>query len=220
MEKRDFIGKEDFTFDEFAELVRVLRAPDGCPWDRAQTHRSIRNNFIEETYEAVEGIDRDDPSILREELGDVMLQVLLHAAMEEESGNFSIGDVINDICRKLVFRHPHVFADRLANNEEEALDSWDERKKKEKGQKDALQSVASVSRALPSLMRAQKLYKKAKKGGLIPPRDGDDSANVSSVGQALFDLCALCSENGLEAEQILYDFNEKFIADLAKNDEK
>ena len=214
MEKKDFLTKEEFSFDDFAELVRFLRAPDGCPWDREQTHKSIRANFIEETYEAVEGIDREDPKILREELGDVMLQVLLHAVMEEEAGNFTVRDVINDICRKLVFRHPHVFGDRTAGNADEAIANWDELKKKEKGQKDALQSIRSVSPALPSLMRAEKLYKKAKKNGLIPSCAADETADAAGTGEKLFDLCALCAENGWDAEQILYEQNERFISSL------
>ena len=143
--------------------MKYLRAPEGCPWDKVQTHESIRANLIEETYEVVEAIDNKDDRLLKEELGDLLLQVVFHSEMAEEEGAFGIDDVINDICRKLIVRHPHVFADVKAENSEEALKSWDDAKMKTKSQKKQSEAMESVSKALPALMRAEKIQQKAAK---------------------------------------------------------
>ena len=144
--------------------MRLLRAPGGCPWDREQTHRSVRANFIEETYEAVEAIDTDNAQLLEEELGDVLLQVVLHARMEEEAGRFSFADVVNGVARKLVLRHPHVFGDVTVSDTGQVLDNWDAIKKQSKNQQTTAEVLKSVSPALPALMRSDKLQKKAEKG--------------------------------------------------------
>ena len=107
----DFQYKESYDINDLREIVRILRAPGGCPWDAEQTHTSIRRNFLEEAYEAVEAIDEGSPEHLQEELGDVLLQVVLHARMEEEAGNFDLNGVADGICKKLIYRHPHVFGD-------------------------------------------------------------------------------------------------------------
>lgn len=148
--------KDKYSFDDLVEIVKILRAPGGCPWDREQTHRSIRSNFIEETYEAVEAIDNDNKTLLKEELGDVLLQVALHCEMEREEQCFDIGDVCDGICRKLIVRHPHVFGDRSADDAVQALSHWDDIKMKTKSQLTYTESMRSVSRALPALMRSEK----------------------------------------------------------------
>lgn len=153
----DFEIKDRYDIDDLIQLVTVLRAPGGCPWDREQTHQSIKKNFIEETYEVVEAINKNDAESLKEELGDILLQVALHAEMERERGSFDFNDVANDICQKLVIRHPHVFGDVVANNEKEALDSWDAIKLKTKGMKKQSESMLKVPREFPALMRAQKI---------------------------------------------------------------
>ena len=121
----NFTEKENYNFNDLVEIVKILRAPDGCPWDREQTHKSIRSNFIEETYEAVEAIDTDDLDLLKEELGDVLLQVALHAEIESEQGTFDINDVCDGICKKLIIRHPHVFGDVNADTTEKVLKNSD-----------------------------------------------------------------------------------------------
>lgn len=161
----DFEIKDRYDIDDLIQLVTVLRAPGGCPWDREQTHQSIKKNFIEETYEVVEAINKNDAESLKEELGDILLQVALHAEMERERGSFDFNDVANDICQKLVIRHPHVFGDVVANNEKEALDSWDAIKLKAKGMKKQSESMLKVPREFPALMRAQKIQSKAAKAG-------------------------------------------------------
>ena len=164
-----FLTKTRYDFADLCTIMKLLRAPGGCPWDREQTHRSIRKNLIEETYEVVEAIDNDDSVLLREELGDLMLQVVFHARMAEEEGAFDIGDVCDEICRKLIVRHPHIFSDVTASTSGEVLDNWDKIKRATKKQKSTTESMQSVSRALPSLMRAYKLGEKAAKTGFDFP---------------------------------------------------
>lgn len=162
---KEFVLKDKYNIDDLVAIIKVLRAPGGCPWDREQTHESIKKNFIEETYEVVEAINKQSTDMLREELGDVLLQIVLHSEMESENGNFSFDDVVNDIVQKLVVRHPHVFGEVVANNTAEALNSWDAVKLKTKGQKNQTGSMLSVPRELPALMRAQKIQHKAAKIG-------------------------------------------------------
>ena len=161
----EFVLKDKYNMDDLVAIIKVLRAPGGCPWDREQTHESIKKNFIEETYEVVEAINKQSTDMLREELGDVLLQIVLHSEMESENGNFTFDDVANDIVQKLVVRHPHVFGEVVANNTAEALNSWDAVKLKTKGQKNQTESMLSVPRELPALMRAQKIQHKAAKIG-------------------------------------------------------
>lgn len=162
---KEFVLKDKYNIDDLVAIIKVLRAPGGCPWDREQTHESIKKNFIEETYEVVEAINKQSTDMLLEELGDVLLQIVLHSEMESENGNFSFDDVVNDIVQKLVVRHPHVFGEVAANNTAEALNSWDAVKLKTKGQKNQTESMLSVPRELPALMRAQKIQHKAAKIG-------------------------------------------------------
>ena len=162
---KEFVLKDKYNIDDLVAIIKVLRAPGGCPWDREQTHESIKKNFIEETYEVVEAINKQSTDMLREELGDVLLQIVLHSEMESENDNFSFDDVVNDIVQKLVVRHPHVFGEVVANNTAEALNSWDAVKLKTKGQKNQTESMLSVPRELPALMRAQKIQHKAAKIG-------------------------------------------------------
>ena len=124
----DFERKDVYTTDDLLKIMEILRSPEGCPWDRAQTHKSVRANFIEETYEAIEAIDTEDRELLKEELGDVLLQVVLHSQMEKEAGSFTFEEVVDGVAQKLVYRHPHVFGDVNASNEAEALKSWDDAK--------------------------------------------------------------------------------------------
>lgn len=161
----DFEFKDKYNIDDLISIVTLLRAPDGCPWDREQTHESIKKNFIEETYEVIEAINKNSTDGLKEELGDILLQVALHCEMEREKGSFDFDDVCDDICKKLVVRHPHVFGDVVANNTEEALSSWDAVKQSIKGIKQQSEAMDSIPLELPALMRAQKVQSKASKVG-------------------------------------------------------
>ncbi len=156
---------EKCGMDDLLKIVELLRSPEGCPWDMAQTHQSIRANMLEEAYEAADAIDQGDMDNLKEELGDVLLQVVFHASMARQAGCFTFEDVVDGICKKLVYRHPHVFGGAEARDGAEALSVWDAQKRAEKGQSTAGDALDSVARALPALTRAAKLQSKAAKAG-------------------------------------------------------
>ncbi len=161
----NFNFKDKYGFEDLCRIMTVLRSPGGCPWDREQTHASIKKSFIEETYEVIEAINKDDKTLLCEELGDVLLQVVFHAEMEREVGSFNIDDVCDGICKKLIERHPHVFACESAETSKDVLEKWDVIKRRTKGQETQGASMQAVPIELPALMRAQKLQSKAKKAG-------------------------------------------------------
>ena len=161
----DFQQKDKYEFEDLLRIMEILRAPDGCMWDREQDHQSIRRNFIEETYEVCEAIDEQDAEHLKEELGDVLLQVVFHTQMEKEKGVFDIGDVADGVCKKLIFRHPHIFGSVEVGSSEEILRNWDALKRVEKHQETDTAALDSVARSLPGLIRAEKLQKKAAKVG-------------------------------------------------------
>lgn len=161
----DFTQKAQYTVEDLRRIVALLRAPGGCPWDGAQTHESIRRNFIEEAYEVAEAIDEQSPAHLKEELGDVLLQVVFHASLEEDAGRFNLDDVADGICKKLIFRHPHVFGTAAADTSEEVLVNWEALKRQEKGQQTTADAMDAVARSLPALWRADKLQSKAAKAG-------------------------------------------------------
>ena len=198
-----YAASERMTAADLRMITALLRSPDGCPWDREQTHESVRENFIEETYEVVEAIDNRDPVLLCKELGDVLLQVMFHARMEEERGSFTFDDVCNGICRKLILRHPHVFGDTEVSGTAQVLDNWDAIKQRSKSQTTATETLESVARSLPALMRAEKLLGRAKKAGYLDaavPDDGD-----SSLGARLMRLVLEARESGTDAERELYE---------------
>ena len=169
----DFNPKDRYNMEDLTEIMALLRSPEGCPWDREQTHDSIRRNFIEEVYEAADAIDRRDDANLREELGDVLLQVVFHARIAQEGGRFDLSDVIDEVCKKLVRRHPHIFGGTAANTSEEALKNWDQIKKEEKGQKTAFQSLEQIPISLPALAYADKMQSSQRRLGLSAGRGGD-----------------------------------------------
>ena len=180
-----FKFKDKYGAYDLVEIMRILRTPEGCPWDREQDHQSIKKNFIEETYEVVEAINKDDKDLLCEELGDVMMQVVFHAQMEKEKGNFDFDDVCDGVCKKLIVRHPHVFANDSAETSDDVLVKWDEIKQKTKNQKTQTSAMNSIPRELPALMRAEKVQKKAKKVGF----DWDDiSGAFDKVGEETEEL--------------------------------
>ena len=154
----------DTSFGRLVEIMRRLRGPGGCPWDAEQTHGSLRRYLIEEAYEVIEAIDKNDPELLKEELGDLLLQPIFHAAIAEEQGEFSMGEVIETICDKLVRRHPHVFGDQVVKSAEEQVENWERIKKREKGE-ERKSALAGIPPQMPALMKAQKLTEKAARVG-------------------------------------------------------
>lgn len=162
---KDFQFKDVYNCEDLLHIVEILRAPGGCPWDAEQSHESIRKDFIEETYEVIEAINKNSPEMLREELGDVLLQVVFHTIIETEKGNFNFSDVTDEICKKLIIRHPHVFGDVSVSSTDEVLSNWDAIKMDTKKQKTVSEAIDSIPRELPALMRANKVQKKASKAG-------------------------------------------------------
>lgn len=219
-----FVGKERYTVEDLVEILRILRSPEGCPWDREQDHKSIRRDFLEECYEAIEAIDTADPVLLREELGDVLLQVVFHSQIECEEGRFDFYDVVSDVAEKMVVRHPHVFADVEADTTDEVLTNWDQIKRETKKQKSDREVLESVSPAMPALMRAQKVRKKAAKMGAdagsteavqericAAVQSANAENGAAALGSALFDMTELARHLGVDAEQALFETCRAYI---------
>lgn len=222
----DFIRKPRYTLEDFVHIVHLLRSPGGCPWDQAQDHLSIRRNFLEEVYECCEALDTDDEALMREELGDVLMQVIFHADIERERGRFTLDDICDEACKKLIFRHPNVFGEKTDQ-------TWDDMKALEKGQKTYTQTLDAVARSLPALWRAEKLVKKAEKAGFIwPDLDGalgklreeteelHEAAEASKgvkeeTGDVLFAAVCAAYMAGVDPEEALHSTCEKFIKRFA-----
>ena len=216
----DWSPQPPYTAEQLLQVIRILRDPEnGCPWDKVQTHASIRKNFLEETCEALEAIDADDAVLLREELGDVLMQVVFHAQMEQEQGHFTFAQVCDGVCRKLIERHPHIFRG------DTGIKDWDTLKNIEKGRVTLQDDLESVPLALPALMRAAKLQKRAARGGVEVQADADTVADAArkaqtadeadrqaAVGQMLFAAVALARRLGVDPEQALQYQNAQFTA--------
>ena len=215
--------KESYDCNDLIKIVGILRSPEGCPWDRAQDHHTIRNNFLEEAYEAVEAIDLESSALLREELGDVLLQIALHSQMEAEQGHFDFNDVCTGICRKMIGRHPHIFGSEYAANAAEAAQNWEQQKRKEKGLYSLEDRLRQVSGALPALMRAQKLISRAAASGCFEdPNDGmlrncledallADETDAQSWSTLLFLVCERMERLGISAEEALSRESDRMI---------
>ena len=224
-----------YTLNQLLFIMKTLRSPGGCPWDREQTHSSIRNDALEEVYEVVDAIDNSDRTALCEELGDMLLQVVFHCAIAEEEKEFTFDEVVDGICKKLVLRHPHVFGEANAENSSEVLDLWDSIKKQEKKQTTVTDTLESVPKAFPALMRAAKVQKRAGKAGipLDNPveqfaancdllKDAVQKGDKELIGQAyadcLFNLAGAGNMLGLNAEEALAHATDDFINEI-KNSE-
>lgn len=235
----DFIQKDCYNIEDLINIIRLLREPGGCPWDAKQTHESIKKNLIEETYEVIEAINKDDKALLCEELGDLLMQVVFHAQMESEAGVFGFDEVADGVCKKLVERHPHVFGEVTVNGVDDVLTNWDAIKKKTKGQKTTAESMFSVPRELPALMRASKLQKKAADIGFDWPdvsgaldkleeeiaelREAianNDKANINEeFGDFLFSAVNVSRFIKVDAEESLTAASDKFLARFTQVEE-
>ncbi len=235
----EFKEKDKYNVYDLVDVIKKLRSPGGCPWDREQTHQSIRQDLIEETYELIEAIDNDDKELLKEELGDVLLQVVFHSIIEEEQDSFNIDDVANDVCQKMIIRHPHVFADVTADTTEQVLKNWDQIKMKTKSQRSQSEVLNGISRSLPSLMRSQKIQQKAAKVGfdwdnvngaldkLTEEVDelkeaianGDRNHIEEELGDVLFSAVNVSRFVKTDSEKALYNACEKFISRFSKMEE-
>ncbi len=218
-------------FESLVEIIATLRGENGCPWDREQTHSSLKSTLIEETYETVEAIDSGDPDKLKEELGDLLLNIMLQAQIAAESQDFDIYDVIETLTEKLIRRHPHVFADVQADNAEDVVKNWEAIKRQEAGYEDRKSVLDGIPNALPSLLRGQKIQKRAARVGfdwndisdVIAKVDeeleevkeslnnNDPKAVEMEIGDLLFAVVNLCRFVDLQAEETLRKSNRKFI---------
>ena len=210
MQKKDFY--------EFCDIIEKLRAPGGCPWDREQTHDSLKKHLIEEAYEAADAIDEGNPVDIADELGDVLLQVVMHAQIGKEEGTFDIYDVTDKVSRKMIERHPHVFGNISVKDSDEVLTNWEEIKKANRGQKTVYEAMQSVTKSLPALSRAEKVIGKAVKANLYTVEDKKE-VSKEELGANLFALCALAYENGIDAEESLCEFTKKFIKNFKNIEE-
>lgn len=230
-----FECKNRYTMEDLLRIMELLRAPGGCPWDREQTHQSIRSNLLEETYEAIEAIDHQNMDDLKEELGDVLMQVVFHAQMEKEAGSFTFDDVVDGVCQKLVVRHPHVFGDVTATDSAQVLQNWDAIKRKTKGNKTQTDLLNSVPRALPALMRAEKVQGRAHRVGFDWPevsgalqalrgeteeleraiQTGASDAVMDELGDVLFSAVNVARFVKADPEEALTGATDKFIRRFA-----
>lgn len=225
--------EKKYTFQDLLDIVKKLRGEGGCPWDMEQTHQSIKQSIIEEGYELIETLDNEDWENVADESGDLLLQVVFHAQIGKENGEYSIDDVINAICRKLIHRHPHVFGDVKVKDADEVLANWNQIKRDDRGQKSVAQDMEGVSKYLPSLMRAQKIQSKAEKGGYVfsePVFAAESIANLLNVmlgntepeiaekyiGKVLFETVSIAKKMGIDAETALNRQIETFVQEYSK----
>ena len=231
------MGKDKkYTVDDLLEILKVLRGENGCPWDRAQTHESIKKSLIEESYEVLDAMDSGNDAAFSNELGDVLLQVAFHATLAKERGAFDFDDVVREICTKLITRHTHVFGADKAVSAEEALGNWEKNKKKEKNLKTYTDMLNDVPHGLPALMRAQKVQKKAASCGfdrenasgvlekikkeaaeLVEDAEAKSEKEIhEEFGNLLFSVVNLARFLKVDSEVSLIDATNKFIGRFAK----
>lgn len=227
----ELLQKEKYSFEDLKAVTTLLRSENGCPWDREQDHHSIRPNLIEETYEVVEALDTENPELLREELGDLLFQIVFHAELEREAGSFDLDDVVDEICKKMITRHPHVFGDVSADTSAQVLKNWDAIKTEEKQRRTLEDKLRAIPPMMPSLMRAVKVCRKA---GCAEERTPQESVEVLSkdlsalekaldsadaralLGRLLLDTACLCEQLGVDAEHALQDEIDALIEKTAQ----
>ncbi len=227
----NFTFKEKYNIDDLINIIELLRMPGGCPWDAEQTHQSIKKNLIEETYEVIEAINKESAPMLREELGDVLMQVIMHSQMEKEAGNFSFSDVVDEVAQKLIIRHPHVFGEVKVDGVDNVLDNWENIKMQTKQIQNTSSAMDSVPKELPALMRAQKVQKKAAGAGFDfsdisqtlekleseiaefkqALECGDESQIFEELGDILFSAVNVARFADIDSEDALTYASDKFI---------
>ncbi len=231
--------KETYSVEDLVGIMQMLRGENGCPWDKEQTHTSIRNNLLEEAYETVDAIDRLDDTDMAEELGDLLLQIVFHCQMAKERGAYDLDKVADGICKKLIYRHPHIFSNVVVNNSDEVLDNWDKLKNKEKHMQSFSDTLKAVPKAFPACLRAQKVQKRAAKAGydfksvqdaLLKIEEelnelkkalaeNDIESAQSEVGDLIFSAINTARFLKTDAEQCLSSTTERFINRFAKAEE-
>lgn len=238
----EFVFKDSYDISDLIDIVRILRSENGCPWDKVQTHESIRSDLIEETYEVCEGIDKDSPEMLKEELGDLLLQIVFHSQIEREKGNFVFSDVCNDICKKLIERHPHVFGEVKVKDEDEVLKNWDAIKKKTKKQENYSDTLESIPNTFPALIKGDKICRRASRAGICENSAADALKNLSDeigrfaeevgasdeenercqskMGDILLKICEVDRLLKVDSEKALTYASQRFTAEFRKAEEE
>ena len=227
------LEKEKYDFEDLRAVMKILRSENGCPWDREQDHHSIRSNLIEETYEVVEAIDTENAELLREELGDLLFQIMFHSELEDEAGRFDVYDVTDEVCKKMITRHPHVFGTVEADTTAQVLKNWDAIKTEEKQRLSLGDKLRAIPPMLPSLMRAAKVNKKAKiseetslqelRQRLVEqaeklPLEGENAeAQSAKMGEILLTVTQLCEKMQVDAEESLQHTTDDLIEKIASN---
>lgn len=234
--EQEFLTKDRYDMDDVVSLIKMLRAENGCPWDRAQTHESIRQNLLEECYELADAIDRGDDDNMREETGDVLLQAVFHAVIAEERGAYNLGDAVTELCKKLIFRHTHIFSKDKAADAAEALSVWEKNKNAEKNYKTAGETLEAVPSGMPQLMRAEKVKKRSAKVNfdfgsldetLAKVREECDELKAAELkgdgvnareecGDLLLAAACAVSQTGNKPEQCLKESIDKYIRRFCK----
>lgn len=226
--------KDAYDFEDLVVLTRILRSDEGCPWDREQDHHSVRSSLIEETYEVIEALDTENPVLLREELGDLLFQVMFHAQIEAEEERFSVSEVVDDICKKMIHRHPHVFGTVEVENSDDVLKNWESIKTEEKQRNTLVEKLRAIPPMMPALMRAAKVSKKSEAAiGFADEKIfaamEEQIANLKAViasgeadlqsyiGSLLMATCRICGHFGVDAELALSVETEKMIENVAEN---
>ena len=227
----DFEIKDKYDIDDLLEVTRILRSENGCPWDREQDHKSVRMNVLEEAYEVMEAIDADDAAMLKEELGDLLFQAVFHCEIEKVRGRFEFNDISDDVTKKMIYRHPHVFGDVNVNNSDDVLKNWDKLKKKSKHQDTVADTLDSVPMVLPALMRGEKVFKRASNAGValsgtseavdlvkeklasleLAINDKNEALTEDNFGELLLSCCILSRFIKKDCEKALTFAVNKFI---------
>ena len=232
-EKEALMQKSIYNFEDLIAITRILRSDEGCPWDREQDHHSVRSSLIEETYEVVEAVDTENPTLLREELGDLLFQIMFHAQIEAEEGRFGIGEVIDDICKKMIHRHPHVFGSVEVENSAEVLKNWESIKTEEKQRITLVDKLRAIPAMMPALMRASKVGKKAGVDGTadldavldalareieeIRATAKTENADLQgALGALLMRVCTLSGKLNVDAEHALSAYTDRLIDQIAE----
>ena len=229
----DLLEKEKYDFEDLRLVMKLLRSENGCPWDKEQDHHSIRSNLIEETYEVVEAIDTENAALLREELGDLMFQIMFHAQLEDEKGCFDVYDVTDEICKKMITRHPHVFGGTKAETTAQVLKNWDAIKTEEKQRLSLGDKLRAIPPMLPSLMRAAKVNKKAgvseeitaselrkillEQADALALERADQELKNRQIGALLLTVTQLCEKMQVDAEEALQHTTDDLIEKIAPN---
>lgn len=210
----DFVCGEQPGLDKLCEIVRILRSPEGCPWDREQDHRSLRSAMLEEAHEAVDAIDSGEAAALCEELGDVLLQVVFHSRLAEETGSFTLNDVIGTVCAKLIQRHPHVFGETRVDGSEQVLRNWDSIKRAEKSFATKADALRGVPRSFPALLRADKLITRAARAGYTEAPGPTEPLTEPEAGELLWEAVRRVHAAGADPELALHRRLERLIDDF------